>query len=341
MTTDGLSAKEMGFMCPHVFRETDKPGYVVCSRCGTYHSTQFGDPTALYSNDYWSHGTGHSTIQEQVFNVTQAVGTAAVSKNDKIMQHVPTRGDVALEVACAPGELLKRLAERFAVVFGNEVDPAYEAEIREVCGNEPRLVFGLFPEVTRKFPVAALDCFIGLDVFEHVPDSMAFVDECARLLKPGGTLILLSPFVYADGVFEDKMFHPVEHVWIYSDTWLKEAFGGQFTELRFDRWLPGHELFVATRQTGPTRPAPLSGKINYDDWCPVTSSIVAKKVSPPPAPKPKPATPMTIARAYLAKGDMAEARRGLELAVLLHSEDQQLKAALDSLTRTGNLPPED
>lgn len=234
-------------MCQHTFIESGKPGYVVCRRCGTFHSTQFGEPVELYNHDYWSHARGHSTLQEQVYNVTHPFDRT-LGKNDKVLQLVPARGGTVLEIACAPGALLKQLADRFDKVYGIEVDSRYEADLRQVSGGKAELLFGLFPAVTKNFAPASVDCIIGLDVFEHVPDGAAFIAECHRLLSPGGTLILMSPFVYGDGIFEDKMFHPVEHVWLYSEAWLTEAFGEHFEKLRFDRWFPGHEIFVCSKK---------------------------------------------------------------------------------------------
>ena len=235
-------------MCIHSFHPSDKQGYDLCSVCGTYFSHSHGEPLELYGNDYWSHDTGHSTIQEQVHNVTQPFGNASGGKNDKVMQFVPPRGSAVLEIACAPGDLLRRLGELFDAVYGVEVDPRYEGELRDVCGPKPALLFGLFPAVTQHLPEAILDCLIGLDVFEHVPDGQAFISECLRLLKPGGTLILISPFTYSDKVFDENMFHPAEHVWIYSETWLEESFSEHFNDLCFDRWLPGHEVFVCKKK---------------------------------------------------------------------------------------------
>lgn len=234
-------------MCIHSFHPSDKQGYDVCSICGTYYSHSHEEPLDLYGNDYWSHGNGRSTIHEQVHNVTVPVGGAPWGKNDKVMQFVPSRGSAALEIACAPGDLLRRLGERFDTVYGIEVDPRYEGELRDVCGPKPSLLFGLFPAVTKHLPEGILDCLIGLDVFEHVPDGEAFISECLRLLKPGGTLILMSPFTYSDGVFDEDAFRPAEHIWIYSESWLEESFSEHFRDLCLDRWLPGHELFACKK----------------------------------------------------------------------------------------------
>ena len=235
-------------MCIHSFHPSDKQGYDLCSICGTYYSHSHGEPLELYGNDYWSHDSGHSTIQEQVYNVTQPFGSASGGKNDKVMEFVPLRGSAVLEIACAPGDLLSRLGERFDTVYGVEVDPRYERELRAVCGSKPALLFGLFPAITEHLPEATLDCLIGLDVFEHVPDGEAFIAECLRLLKPGGTLILMSPFTYSDKVFDEKMFHPAEHIWIYSESWLEASFSEHFSDFCFDRWLPGHEVFACKKK---------------------------------------------------------------------------------------------
>lgn len=43
-------------------------------------------------------------------------------------------------------------------------------------------------------PDAAFDAILCTEVLEHVPDPTNALDEFARLLKPGGTLILTAPF---------------------------------------------------------------------------------------------------------------------------------------------------
>lgn len=43
-------------------------------------------------------------------------------------------------------------------------------------------------------PDASFDAILCSEVFEHLPDSTKALDESARLLKPGGKLILTAPF---------------------------------------------------------------------------------------------------------------------------------------------------
>ncbi len=46
------------------------------------------------------------------------------------------------------------------------------------------------------FPDDSVDAVLLLEVLEHLPDPRAALGEIARVLKPGGTLLLTMPFLY-------------------------------------------------------------------------------------------------------------------------------------------------
>lgn len=97
-----------------------------------------------------------------------------------------------LEVGCGNGATLRYLKAqgRCSYTHGLELFEEVAAEAREQLdevsvGNAELLVLD--------WPSAQYDAILCLDVLEHMVDPWAFVDACARLLKPGGVLIASIP----------------------------------------------------------------------------------------------------------------------------------------------------
>ena len=229
----------------HLWDVSDREGYQWCALCTSYHSLTPEQP-AIYMDDYWSNEKGRSTIEEQVHNV-DVLEVDGKSKNQFVMDHVPDgRGGSALEIACAPGVLLRHLKGRdYADVEGIEVDSRYVPAISLAAGGDVKITVGKFPECTRGDQMGTKDLIVGLDILEHIEDGRAFLDECYRLLKWRGTLILMLPLVTSG--LPDRFFDPREHVWIYSQGFmagLLEDCGFRFVE--FHRWTEGHDLVKAT-----------------------------------------------------------------------------------------------
>ena len=88
------------------------------------------------------------------------------------------------------------------------------------------------PEVDSSF-----DAILCTEVIEHVPEPIAALHECARLLKPGGTLILTAPFISFTH-FAPYHYHTgfnryfFEHHLVQAGFNIKElSFNGNFFEL--------------------------------------------------------------------------------------------------------------
>lgn len=63
------------------------------------------------------------------------------------------------------------------------------ASIRELVGSDVHLVRG----DSLPFPDRSFDSVAVVDMLEHVPDDRAFVAELARILRPGGTVVVNTP----------------------------------------------------------------------------------------------------------------------------------------------------
>lgn len=218
-------------------------GYEHCIDCGTFHSTSPLTPEEIYENNpYWGEDSGRSTLEQQVSNMT-TIDDCGISKVDRVLQFVPDDADAILEIACAPGELLRQLSEMGRTCVGVEPSKKY---LEFISNHAPKagVVIGYYPQVFTPQTENVFDCIIGLDVMEHIEDFDGFIAATYRLLVPGGTAIFMSPIIYEDGLIRSGEFKPDEHIWIFSKKFLEEYFKPIFSGVRFSRWLVSHELVI-------------------------------------------------------------------------------------------------
>lgn len=103
------------------------------------------------------------------------------------------RGDRLLDLGCFDGEFLRMVEGRIALGVG--VDPLAE-EWEE--GGKLRVVRGVVPGV--RFADGEFDCVTMLAVLEHVRDREALARECARVLAPGGRVVITVPRAVVDRI---------------------------------------------------------------------------------------------------------------------------------------------
>jgi len=213
--------------------------YEYCIDCGSYHSLIPVNPVEMYEGDYWD-GDLHNTPDHQKINMLETE-TREISKADFVMQFVP-RGQTALEVGCFPGVILDKLRESgYEQVYGIEPNKKYIDYILGVA-QKSTIINGYFPEITQLCESGTFDCVVAVDVLEHIEDYDSFIKEIHRLLRRGGTAIIMSPIILEDGKFRERDFLP-EHVWIFSKKFLDPYLKEMFYEVEWKgRWVLGHEV---------------------------------------------------------------------------------------------------
>lgn len=100
----------------------------------------------------------------------------------------PEPGGRFLEIGFGDGSTLARMRELGWSVVGIEVDPVSVANTRSL-GLDTRE--GSLK--THAFPEASFDAIYASHVVEHVHDPLGLLQECLRVLKPGGTVVMTTP----------------------------------------------------------------------------------------------------------------------------------------------------
>jgi SAM-dependent methyltransferase len=88
---------------------------------------------------------------------------------------------------------------------------------------------------TLKLPPRAFDVITTMDVFEHLTDPVAAVDQLAEALRPGG-------HIFGRFAAEKDPERPQHILFDFEPTFRRLALHG-FTEVWRDQWLWGHQVF--------------------------------------------------------------------------------------------------
>ena len=71
---------------------------------------------------------------------------------------------------------------------------------------------------------------------EHCPDLVAFMNECHRILEPGGTLRILCPYQHSDRAWQDPTHIRALNFksWDYYDAQLRSGLGPEYANITAD-----------------------------------------------------------------------------------------------------------
>ncbi len=106
-----------------------------------------------------------------------------------------TQAATAIEIGPGSGVYLPHLLNAFQQVTATDIEDAYLAHARNQFADEPRLTLRADDITASQLPAGSFDLVLCSEVIEHIPADRAqdAIRGMARLLRPGGVLVLSTP----------------------------------------------------------------------------------------------------------------------------------------------------
>ena len=125
-----------------------------------------------------------------------------VSFLDELASRIPD-DEILLELGCGTGALLEKILPRSGTSIGVDSSPAMLEQARKVAGKDKvDLRLGLLEHL----PVAdeSVDRAVAYMVFHHVAEIERALADTLRVLRPGGTLMLIERSAYNSAAMRER-----------------------------------------------------------------------------------------------------------------------------------------
>lgn len=100
-------------------------------------------------------------------------------------------GTTSLDIGADNGVISYLLRQRGGRWCSADLDPGAVTSIRQLVGNDVYQLDGS----TTPFANSTFDQVVIVDFLEHIPDDRGFIGELARIIKPGGRLVINVPHI--------------------------------------------------------------------------------------------------------------------------------------------------
>lgn len=143
----------------------------------------------------------------------------AVSTNayDDIARILKGASGHLLEIGCGSGKFTMAIADQFERISAVDLSDVRinmaKNMLRSLCPEQETKISFITADVDKRLPFEdnEFDLIVACQVLEHVVDIFSALDECYRVCKPGGSIILSVPnlayWKYAFGLLFDR--HPL------------------------------------------------------------------------------------------------------------------------------------
>jgi SAM-dependent methyltransferase len=193
-------------------------------RCTEYDVAFLGAkaPTVDYESDeYRSAYDGSAEVETYV-----ALHDDSLRRYLRLLDGVPLGGRVIADFGCGPGSFLNLVREVAALTIG--IEP--HRRFREAAAARGHRVYAYGADFLRDSGEATVDVAVGLHVIEHVESPRDYLAEICRSLRPGGTVLVVTPNLH-DFLLElvgepyRRFFFRTAHRWYFSGAGLARLAG--------------------------------------------------------------------------------------------------------------------
>lgn len=144
-----------------------------------------------------------------LYTVRSPVGHSFRVRRQRVLDLFDAPGGKILDIGCGPGVMVESLVERGCEFWG--VDPSHQmiAAGRTAFRSFPGVHFIEGGAERLDFPDEEFDAVLCMGVLERIADDKSALREMARVLKPGGSLIISVPNSASPILrWRDHVFYP-------------------------------------------------------------------------------------------------------------------------------------
>lgn len=185
-----------------------------------YTHAPFAEPSAVYQrmrDAVLASRLGYDTKRSALWRLLASLHPGGSSEFEAASMFLPRPRPEAtlLDVGCGGGDHLVTMRRLGWNTVGIDTDEAAVAQARRK-GVDARL--GSLAD--QNFPGESFDAVYLSHVIEHVAEPVALLQECRRIVKPGGTLIVLTPNSASHGHAKFgrdwRGLEPPRHLYLYN-----------------------------------------------------------------------------------------------------------------------------
>jgi ubiquinone/menaquinone biosynthesis C-methylase UbiE len=115
------------------------------------------------------------------------------SRERRLYELFDKPGGTVLDIGCGPGVTVEHLVGQGCQFYGVDLSERMVAECQRVFGHLETAAFSVGRIERLAFPDEFFDAVICMGVVEYIADDAAAVREMARVVKPGGTVLVSLP----------------------------------------------------------------------------------------------------------------------------------------------------